>query len=149
LTAALLSERLHVNPGDSKGAYFSFRNKPRNFWEKKYQHCIVAVDEQDDIMGWAEDISVEDPIVEVTPDGRVKRRAGSVARLPKKSCKKIAERPGKEAVVIEEVGGGAGEEEYQNLSSRPAIALLVGLACKNYVHCIRNLQADSRYAFQS
>jgi hypothetical protein len=62
VNAALFPERLRVNPGDSDEVDFSVRNMARNF-DYKNHHYIVAVNEQGNIVGWAEWTSAEDPIV--------------------------------------------------------------------------------------
>lgn len=118
VNAALFPEHLRINPGDIDEVDFSVKNMARNF-ENKNHHYIVAVDEQDTIMGWAEWISGEDPVVEMTPDEREKKRAENLARLPKSLDLQAAERLGKEAEELSiKLKEALGEEQYRNSWSR-------------------------------
>lgn len=123
VNAALFPEHLRINPGDSDEVDFSVKNMARNL-EKKNHHYIVAVDGQDNIMGWAEWISGGDPVVEMTPDEREKKRAESLARLPKSLDLQAAERLGKEAdELLKRLKEALGEEQYQNSWSRSSVTL--------------------------
>lgn len=123
VNAALFPEYLRINPGDSDEVDFSVKNMGRNF-EKKNHHYIVVVDGQDNIMGWAEWISGEDPVVEMTPDEREKKRAEGIARLPKSLDLQAAERLGKEADELSKrLKEALGEEQYQNSWSRSSVTL--------------------------
>ena len=125
VNAALFPERLRVNPGDSDEVDFSVRNMARNF-DNQNHHYILAVNEQDTIIGWAEWTSGEDPIVEVTPDEREKKAAEGIARLPKGFDLQAAQRLGKEAEELSKrLREALGEGEYQSSWSRPNVTLAV------------------------
>lgn len=123
VNAALFPEHLRVNPGDSDEVDFSASNMARNF-ENKNHHYIVVVDGQDSILGWAEWISGEDPVVDMTPEEREKNRAERIARLPKSLDLQAAQRLGLEAGELSKrLKETLGEDQYQNSWSRPNATL--------------------------
>lgn len=125
VNAALFPEHLRVNPGDTDEVDFSVRNMVRTF-DYKNRHYIVVVDEQDTIMGWAEWISGEDPIVEMTPEEREKKKAEGIARLPKSFDLEAAQRLGQEAETLSErLREALGKEGYRNSWSRSNVTLAV------------------------
>lgn len=123
VNAALFPERLRVNPGDTDEIELSVRNMVRTF-DYKNRHYIVAVDEQDAIMGWAEWTSGEDPIEELTPEERDKKKAEGIARLPKSFDLQAAQQLGREADELsKKLREALDEEEYQNSWSRSNVTL--------------------------
>lgn len=125
VNAALFPERLRVNPGDTDEIELSVRNMVRTF-DYKNRHYIVAVDEQDTIMGWAEWTSGEDPIEELTPEERDKKRAEGIARLPKSFDLQAAQQLGQEAEELsKKLREALGEEGYQNSWSGSNVTLAV------------------------
>lgn len=118
VNAALFPEHLRVNPGDTDEIELSVRNMTRTF-DYKNRHYIVAIDDEDTIMGWAEWTSGEDPIVEMTPEELEKKRAEGIARLPKSFDLEAAERLGREAGELsKKLQEALGEEAYHNSWSR-------------------------------
>ena len=118
VNAALFPERLRVKPGDTDEVDFSVRNMARTF-DYKNRHYVVAVNNQDDIMGWAEWTSGEDPVEEMTPDERDKKRAEGLARLPRSFDLEAAQRLGREAEGLSnKLREALGEEGYRNSWSR-------------------------------
>lgn len=125
VNAALFPERLRIEPNDADEIDFSTRKMGRTF-DYKNRHYIVAVDEQDAIMGWAEWTSGEDPTAEMTPEEREKKKAEGIARLPKSFDLEAAERLGREAEELSErLREALGEEGYRNSWSRSNITLAV------------------------
>ncbi|KAL1863019.1 hypothetical protein Daus18300_008175 [Diaporthe australafricana] len=123
VNAALFPERLRVNPGDTDEIEFTVRNTARTFANEN-RHYVVAVDEQDTIMGWAEWTSGDDPIVDMTPDERDRKRAEGIARLPKSFDLQAAERLGREAEELsEKLEEVLGEEDYRNSWSLNSVAV--------------------------
>ncbi|KAI3394533.1 hypothetical protein diail_2582 [Diaporthe ilicicola] len=126
VNAALFPERLRVNPGDTDEVRFSIGNMAHSFRTENHSH-IVAVDEQNTIMGWAEWTSGDDPIIEMTPDEREKERAERVARVPKSLDLEAAERLGREAGQLsKKLEEALGEGEYHNSWSRSDISPVEG-----------------------
>lgn len=118
VNAALFPEHLRVNSGDTDEIEFSVKNMVRTF-DYRNGHYIVAVDEQDAIMGWAEWTSGEDPTAEMTPGEREKKKAEGIARLPKSFDLEAAQRLGQEAETLSErLREALGEEGYRNSWSR-------------------------------
>ncbi|KAL2289286.1 hypothetical protein FJTKL_02298 [Diaporthe vaccinii] len=114
VNAALFPERLRINPGDTDEIELSVRNMVRTF-DYKNRHYVVAVDDQDTIMGWAEWTSREDPVEELTPEEREKKRAEGVSRLPASFDLQAAQQLGREAEELsKKLREALGEEGYQN-----------------------------------
>lgn len=125
VNAALFPEHLRVNPGDTDEIEFSVKNMVRTF-DYKNRHYIVAVDEQDAIMGWAEWTSGEDPIVEMTPEEREKKKAQDIARFPRSFDMEAAQRLGREAETLSQrLREALGEEGYRNSWSRSNVTLAI------------------------
>lgn len=125
VNAALFPEHLRVNPGDTDEIELSVRNMTRSF-DYKNRHYVVAVDDEDTIMGWAEWTSGEDPIVEMTPEEREKKRAEGIARLPKSFDLQAAQQLGQEAEKLsEKLREALGEEVYHNSWSRSSATLAI------------------------
>lgn len=123
VNAALFPERLRVNPGDTDEIELSVRNMVRTF-DYENRHYIVAVDDQDTIMGWAEWTSGEDPIEELTPEEREKKKADGIARLPASFDLQAAQQLGREAEELsKKLREVLGEEGYQNSWSRSNVTL--------------------------
>lgn len=123
VNAALFPERLRINPGDTDEIELSVRNMVRTF-DYKNRHYVVAVDDQATIMGWAEWTSGEDPIEELTPEEREKKRAEGVSRLPASFDLQAAQQLGREAEGLsKKLREALGEEGYQNSWSRSSVAL--------------------------
>lgn len=126
VNAALFPEHLRVNPGDTDEVEFSVRNMTRTFDYKNRHYIVAADDEQDTIMGWAEWTSGEDPIEEMTPEEREKKRAEGIARLPKSFDLQAAQQLGREAEELEKkLRQALGEEGYQNSWSRSSATLAI------------------------
>lgn len=125
VNAALFPERLRMNPGDTDEIEMSVRNMVRTF-DHENRHYIVAVDEQDTIMGWAEWTSGEDRIEELTPEEQQKKKAEGIARLPKSFDLQAAQQLGREAEELsKKLREALGEEEYHNSWSRSNVTLPV------------------------
>ncbi|KAK2601384.1 hypothetical protein N8I77_010839 [Diaporthe amygdali] len=123
VNAALFPEHLRVNPGDADEIEFSVKNMARTF-DNKSRHYVVAVDEQDTIMGWAEWTSGDEPVVEMTPEEREKKRAEGISRLPRSFDLQAAERLGREADELSKsLKEALGEEHYQNSWSLNSVAV--------------------------
>lgn len=118
VNAALFPERLRVRPGDTDETEFSVRNMARTF-DYENHHYIVAVDDKDTIMGWAEWTSGEDPRTDMTPEEREQKRAEGIARLPKSFDLEAAQQLGREAEELsKKLREALGEEGYRNSWSR-------------------------------
>ncbi|KAI7780377.1 hypothetical protein LA080_016101 [Diaporthe eres] len=123
VNAALFPERLRINPGDTDEIELSVRNMVRTF-DYKNRHYVVAVDDQDTIMGWAEWTSREDPVEELTPEEREKKRAEGVSRLPASFDLQAAQQLGREAEELsKKLREALGEEGYQNSWSLNSVAV--------------------------
>lgn len=121
VNAALFPECLRVSPGDTDEIEFSVGNMARTF-DYENHHYIVAVDDEDTIMGWAEWTSGEDPRTDITPEEREQKRAEGIARLPKSFDLEAAQRLGREAEELsKKLREALGEEGYRNSWSRSSI----------------------------
>lgn len=125
VNAALFPERLRVNSGDTDEIKLSVRNMVRTF-DYKNRHYIVAVDDQDTMMGWAEWTSGEDSIEELTPEEREKKRAEGIARLPASFDLQAAQQLGRQAEELsKKLREALGDEGYRNSWSRSNITLAI------------------------
>lgn len=121
VNAALFPERLRVSPGDTDEIDFSVRNMSRTF-DYENHHYVVAVDDEDTIMGWAEWTSGEDPGTDMTPEEREKKKADGIARLPKSFDLEAAQQLGREAEELSKrLREALGEEGYRNSWSRSSV----------------------------
>lgn len=122
VNAALFPERLRVKPGDTDEVEFTFKNLWRTF-EYRNRHYVVAVDEQDAIMGWAEWTSGDDPIVAMTPD---EQKTAETTRLPESLDLNAAQRLGREAGELsKKLREALGEDAYRNSWSRSNVTLVM------------------------
>lgn len=122
VNAALFPEHLRTKPGDTDEVEFTFKNLWRTF-ESRNRHYVVAVDEQDAIMGWAEWTSGEDPVVAMTPE---EKKTTEVARLPESLDLDAAKRLGREAEELSaKLIEALGEEGYRNSWSRSNVTLVM------------------------
>lgn len=125
VNAALFPEHLRVNPGDSDEVKLSVGDMHRNS-EKNNHHFIVVADEQDIIMGWADWICGEDPVLDMTQEQREIKRAERIARLPRSMDLQAAQRLGREAGELSKrLREALGEDQYQNSWSRPNPTLVM------------------------
>lgn len=115
---AFFPERLRVNPGDSDELAFRIRNISKAFGDK-HRHHIVAVDDDDKVMGYAEWTDGEGPVVNMTPEEREKKKAEGLAMLPRSLDLAAAEKAMQEAeVLFSRLREALGTEGYVNSWSR-------------------------------
>lgn len=115
---AFFPERLRVNPGDADELEFRTRNISRDFGSK-IRHHIVVVDEEDKVLGYAEWTNGNDPVVDMTPEERDKKREEWIKRLPKSFDLQAAERVMKEVEPLSKMlKVTLGQKGYENSWSR-------------------------------
>ncbi|ROV99182.1 hypothetical protein VPNG_08236 [Cytospora leucostoma] len=120
---AFFPERLRVNPGDSDELAFRLRNISKTFGDSN-RHHIVAVDGDDNLIGYAEWTDAESPVVDMTPEEREKKKAEGLAMLPKSLDLAAAEEAMQEAeILFNKLREALGNEGYVNSWSLNAIAV--------------------------
>lgn len=115
---AFFPKHLRVDTGDSDEFELRTKNISRNFGNQN-RHHIVVVDEADRVLGYAEWTNGDDPIVDMTPEERNKKRLEDIKVLPKTFDLQAAERAMREIEPLSnKLKEALGKEGYDNSWSR-------------------------------
>lgn len=109
-----------INDGDSDELEFRTRNISRSFGSEN-RHHVVAVDEQDQVLGYAEWADgLDDTVVDdMTPEERDSKKAEGIKRLPKSFDLNAAEKAMREMEPLsDKLREVLGREGYANSWSR-------------------------------
>lgn len=114
MNEAFFPERLRTGSGDDEEVAFRVENLAKRF-DFENHHYIVVVDNDDNILGAAEWLSGDDPVVAMTEEERAANKAKGMAGLPKGFDFAAAEQAGTEAAELDKsLRDALGEEAYKN-----------------------------------
>ncbi|KUI70014.1 hypothetical protein VM1G_04737 [Cytospora mali] len=120
---AIFPEHLRGDTGASEELELRAGNLARSIGNNNHHHIVVA-DDADEVVGYAEWVDGEDPVVDMTPEERKKKRAERIEKLPKSLDLEAFDRAMAELVpLFDMLKGALGKEGYNNSWSLNAIAV--------------------------